>query len=263
MPLKEAYIVPHPPLLVEAVGKESVKDVPGSFSGIKNIAERIAAIKPQTIVLTSPHAPYLYDRFFVDASDRVSGSFARFGAPHSTLEVKVDTAFVEKLRHEAKAEGIALSPAVSELDHGTLVPLSFISEAYSDFTLVRIGLSEKSKDDHVRLGRLIRRLLDQTVEPSVFIASGDLSHYLKSEGPYGYREEGQVFDDEIVDIVQSKRLERLLDIPSELIDRAGQCGYPSLLILHGVLGDDLVDADMLAYENTFGVGYLTARLALS
>lgn len=261
MPLRKAFSVPHPPLLVEAVGGASAYEVQDSLAAIKQIADVVKSLEPATIVITSPHAPYLYDRFFVDKSEKTSGSFARFARPDVGLTKDNDVDFIERLAAVAEEAGLRLALGSAELDHGVLVPLSFIDAAWHDYKLVRIGLSEKSRDDQVRLGQIIRRLLDESDAPSVFIASGDLSHYLKSDGPYGLRPEGQLFDDHVRAIIESGDLKKLLAIPPHLVEDAGQCAYHSLLILLGVLGKDPVKTTVLAYDNHFGVGYLTSVLS--
>jgi aromatic ring-opening dioxygenase LigB subunit len=68
---------------------------------------------------------------------------------------------------------------------------------------VRIGLSGLGASEHYRLGRLIADVSENLGRKTLVIASGDLSHRLKAEGPYGYAEEGPAFDKTVVDCLRT------------------------------------------------------------
>jgi hypothetical protein len=42
--------------------------------------------------------------------------------------------------------------------------------------------------------------------------------------------------------------------------RAGECGYRSILVALGSVGNELPDHQVLSYEGPFGVGYMVAVL---
>ena len=71
------------------------------------------------------------------------------------------------------------------LDHGTMVPLYFIEKEYHDFEIVRIGVSDLDIDIQVTFGKCIAKAIKEMNQKIVVIASGDLSHRLKADGPYG------------------------------------------------------------------------------
>ena len=109
------------------------------------------------------------------------------------MEASYDTAFAERLGAEAGARGIqagSLGERERKLDHGTMVPLYFVNQYWTEYRLVRVGLSGLPLTAHYRLGQCIREAAQALDRRAVIIASGDLSHRLKEDGPYGYREEG-------------------------------------------------------------------------
>ena len=55
MSIVGAFMVPHPPLIVPAVGKGEEKVIAATIAAYRETARRIAALRPQTIVLSSPH----------------------------------------------------------------------------------------------------------------------------------------------------------------------------------------------------------------
>lgn len=104
-------------------------------------------------------------------------------------------------------------------------------------------------------------------EKLALIASGDLSHKLKNEGPYEYHPDGEKFDKELVSSLKSKDLENILDL-SRKYPEAGECGLRSFSFLLGVLEarkeeeDRDFDIEVISYEGPFGVGYLVADIKL-
>ena len=53
MSIVAAYMVPHPPMIVPEVGKGSERQVEATRNAYICVAEEIAALKPETIILSS------------------------------------------------------------------------------------------------------------------------------------------------------------------------------------------------------------------
>ncbi|MCK4267982.1 MAG: AmmeMemoRadiSam system protein A, partial [Actinomycetia bacterium] len=90
--------------------------------------------------------------------------------------------------------------------------------------------------------------------------SGDLSHRLSHEGPYGFSALGSVFDEKVKEIVASGRLSELLNIDNSLSVPAAECGLRSFVTLAGLLSKLEIETNILSYEGPFGIGYLVASL---
>ena len=56
MAILGAFMVPHPPMILSEVGKGREKDVEETILAYEEVAGRIAKLKPETIVISSPHA---------------------------------------------------------------------------------------------------------------------------------------------------------------------------------------------------------------
>lgn len=258
----KAYIVPHPPLAVPSVGRGKEKAIKKTLENYERIADEIASLKPDTIVLSSPHAPSYRDYFHITDAPKLKGDLGMFGAPEATFSVPCDRAFISELLKKAED---ASFPAGMEgfkgatLDHGSMVPLHFILKAYSDFSLVRISPSGLSSEDHYRMGELIGEVSQNTSKRIVYVASGDLSHKLTRDGPYGYHESGPAFDEKVTSIMRSKDLRGLLTMDTELTRDAAQCGLGSFTIMAGAIGGMSESSELLSYEGPFGVGYAIAR----
>ncbi|HPF86637.1 MAG TPA: AmmeMemoRadiSam system protein A [Candidatus Limiplasma sp.] len=179
------------------------------------------------------------------------------------------------------------------LDHGTMIPLYFIQKAIKEEQLklaqqhkdkvrfeettppenakhagepeqpetipqpmvVRIGISGLPTEDHYRLGMLIRQTADELDRRVAIAASGDLSHKLKADGPYGLSPEGKVYDVKIMAAMGSGAFGALFDFPQSLCTSAAECGHRSFVMMAGAFDGVQVQAEKLSYEGPFGVGY--------
>ena len=136
-----------------------------------------------------------------------------------------------------------------------MIPLYFIQQYIKEFKLVRMGLSALSVMDHYHMGKLITMVAEELDRRIVFIAGGDLSHKLKEDGPYGFAKEGVQFDREIVEGLKKADFIHLMELPTEICEKAAECGYRSFITMAGVLDGKEVETDFMSYEGPFGVGY--------
>ena len=258
MGIVAAYAVPHPPLIVPSVGRGEEKAIPATIDAYREVACRIARHEPETIILSSPHAPLYRDCFFIAGGASSYGDMSRFGVREIGIRAYHDTDFVAYAMQAARTRHI---PLVSddwyskEIDHGTYVPLHFINECVRDYRLVRVGLSALPPRDHKALGQALAHVADVLDRRSVFVASGDLSHKLALDGPYGFAEEGPQFDRQIAHIFESGNLDSLFSFDEGFCDAAAECGLRSFQIMAGALDGMKVSSELLSYEGPFGVGY--------
>jgi len=92
------------------------------------------------------------------------------------------------------------------------------------------------------------------------IGSGDLSHCLRLDGPYGFHPDGPKFDETLIEFLKEKNLEGILKL-NENFSEAAECGLRSFAFILGILKESLLDwePEILSYEGPFGVGYLVAN----
>lgn len=262
MAILAGFMVPHPPLIIPDVGRGQEEAIRETIQSYKSVAEEIGRLQPETIVLLSPHQTMYADYFHISPGRDARGDFGQFGAPQARMEVSYDTAFAERLGAEAGVCGIqagSLGERERKLDHGTMVPLYFVNQYWAEYRLVRIGLSGFPLTAHYRLGQCIREAAQALDRRAVIIASGDLSHRLKEDGPYGYREEGPVYDAQIMDVMARAAFGELLEFSEDFCEKAAECGHRSFTILAGAFDRTAVEAQKLSYEGPFGVGYGVCR----
>lgn len=258
MSIIAAFMVPHPPLIIPDVGRGGEAQIQETTNAYEAVADRIAEIAPDTIIITSPHATMYADYFHISPGNAASGSFSRFGAGNVKFLEEYDTELVEKIENICKETDFpagTLGEVDRELDHGTMVPLFFVRKKYKGGKIVRIGLSGLPLCDHYRFGQIIKRAVIRSSKKVVFIASGDLSHKLQDYGPYGYAAEGPVYDRRIMDVCQRAAFEELFDFDEAFCEKAAECGHRSFVIMAGALDGQKVIAKRLSHQDVTGVGY--------
>ena len=97
MPIKEAFIVPHPPLIIPIIGGGQEIKIQKTVDAYEKIAHRIAEIKPDIIVLTTPHSIMYSDYIHISPGKGAKGSFKEFGHDQVGMEVEYDTDFEQQL----------------------------------------------------------------------------------------------------------------------------------------------------------------------
>lgn len=258
MAVKGAVMVPHPPLIIPDVGRGQEKAIQATIDAYHEAAKKIASWQPDTVVVLSPHSIMYADYFHISPGTGARGDFGQFRAPQVKIQVQYDTELVEALSQEAEAREIpagTMGERDSRIDHATMIPLWFLNHYYTDYKTVRIGLSGLPLSQHYMLGQCIQKAAELCGRNIVVIGSGDLSHKLKEDGPYGFQKEGPEYDSRIMEVMGAAAFDQLFDFTEEFCDKAAECGHRSFVIMAGTLDRLAVKTEILSHEGTFGVGY--------
>lgn len=258
MSIIAAYVVPHPPLILPEVGRGQERGVQATIDGFQQAAELFGAVKPETAVLISPHSVMYADYFHISPGAEAWGDMSAFGAGKPRTHAVYDREFawaLEKAAGKRKLLAGFLGQKDKNLDHGSVIPLRFFQEACDDFKVVRLGLSGFPALEHYRMGQCIAEVAEDLGRRTVIIASGDLSHKLKSDGPYGFAPEGPEFDRQVMANLAAGDFLALMNMDQNLCEGAAECGWRSFVIMAGAFDGYQVNARQLSYEGPFGVGY--------
>lgn len=268
MSIARGYLLPHAPVFIESVGGAQSKTVEKSVEAYKKVAKEIAQIAPDLIIVISPHGPVFTDAISLYDLDDYIGNFKAFGDFESKYKFHKDELILREIYEKSENVGGRFYPLKpkefkkfqfkTELDHGVLVPLHFISQAYSEFKLLAMSYGTLSYSELMRNGEIIRDVVAHSGKKTVIIASGDMSHALKSDGPYTYHEDGVLFDKAMCEYTIHQQPYEILRLASNTISHASECGLRSLAILLGCMNHLKIKSELLSYEGPFGVGYLFA-----
>jgi len=162
---------------------------------------------------------------------------------------------------EANPDSIIIS--APHPDWGFNVPLHFLAQGFKgEIQSILIGL--ESPQFYYEEGKKVYNSKFK-IQNSKFaiIASGDLSHCLKEDGPYGFHPDGPKFDKTLIEALKKKDIETILKL-DQIYPEAGECGLRSFCFLLGILEESEISyqPEILSYEGPFGVGYLVANFKL-
>jgi len=270
MPVVFCGVCPHPPVMVPAVGKKQSDIVIKSRQAMLELGRRVKESGAQSMVMISPHGPVFRDGIAINGAPALKGSLKAFGAPEVSFNLENDLGLAVDIERSARDGGITTlmmdEKAVREyrvgldLDHGLTVPLHFLGEAGVRLPVAAVYMGLLPFEQLYRFGLAVQRAVDESGKKVAVIASGDLSHRLTRDAPAGYDPGGEEFDREIVRLLSLADVAGVMDLDSDLAERAGECGLRPIIMMLGTLDGQAVEPEVLSYEGPFGVGYLVAAL---
>lgn len=262
-------VVPHPPIMVPEVGGREAGRVKATQDALVELGRRIKASGAKTLVIISPHAPVLQEAIAVNLAARYKGDLGNFGAPGVRFDLAADRELGMEIERQATELGLrvmdvnelgprGLLRTPVDLDHGVTAPLYWLENPARAY--VAVSMAFMPLERLYAFGTAIRRAAEALQRPTAVVASGDLSHRLLPGAPAGYDPQGKVFDEEVVRLIERADVEGLISLEPDLVERAGECGYRTIIMMLGAFDGHQVEAEVLSYEGPFGVGYMVAAL---
>lgn len=189
------------------------------------------------------------------------------GSPEDRAQVKNTIKSLERLEKKFKKinpDSIIISSP--HPDWGFNVPLYFLAKNFNgEIEKHLIGL--ESPEFYFEKGKKVYQNLEKNKNYAL-IASGDMSHCLKQDGPYGFHPDGPKFDKEFIELLKKKDIENILKL-EEKYPNSAVCGLRSFSFVLGILeaysarSKQSWQPEILSYEGPFGVGYLVANFKIS
>lgn len=255
MPITWTGLAPHPPIIVESVGKERCREALPTIRAMKELAQDFVSRNPQRLVVISPHTPRPRSGIGVWRGNPVSGDLSQFGAPDARISLPVDDAWLERFSQHF-SEVVLLGD--ESLDHGAMVPLHFLCEAGWRGSTVVLGLPWDEDVELDRIGEAMG-LASEDAQNTAILASGDMSHCLKPGAPCGYDKRGARFDKTFVDLIKQADYHGAAQIDPELKEAARQDVVESCRIAWQASNYQISGRHFYSYEGPFGVGYAVMR----
>lgn len=237
----KAYFVPNGSYLMEfaedGAGGPSVEALQGIGREIQE------ELRPDALIVASPHwMPK--SGFFVDDSPHHE-SFtdyplrpAPFGRRLFSYSTSGDPPLAQALIAAGQAAGLPVRAKVYGLDHGAFCPLKVMGVR---LPTVPISISQRSFEECVQWGHVIRQTIEGMNRRVVVIAPGNLTHRLdlrQEEEREGFFPPGAEFDRLVIDLVTSGRSLELAEIHAELTRQAApEAGSRPLFLIAGVTGN--------------------------
>jgi AmmeMemoRadiSam system protein A len=247
-------LVAHPPILLSDVGGAQSERLRATADAMRELDGMLSTVDATLAVVISPHSPSSMTSLPVRRAAHAAGDLSRFRAPQVRVEAQVDVALAAALVVDGQRAGFSLTWAEeTELDHGVVVPLHSLRRTMANKRFIFLGVSGWPLHRFVAFGAWLQaRLRDRS---AILIASGDLSHRLTPDAPYGFRPEGPLFDRLVIDALRARAWEQIEALDPDLVEEAGECGLRPLAILLGAGRAAHLQSQVLSYEGPFGVGY--------
>ena len=248
-------IMPHPPILIPAIGGNNLKLAEKSKKALEEISQRIKTKLFDTVVIITPHGDVGQASVPVYTGHVFEGNFGSFGMPRPNFVFKGDP---ELGLAVVRGSQLATSCPETLLDHGVLVPLYYPLSAGMNKPILPIAIAFMPLTKLFEFGKSLAKTCERLERNVLLIASADMSHRLTADAPSGYSPQGKIFDERLVEMVKNYDVEGILNFDSELAEVAGQDSLWSIAILLGALDGKKVKNEVLSYEGPFGVGYMIA-----
>jgi len=217
---------------------------PALRAAMEELGRRFDAAKPHAAIVVTPHNVHVERHFAVVTAGHVGEWETDRELAQALLALDLPIVGVSYGGNDA-------ATADHPLDWGTEVPLTFMRARR---VVVLAPARDLSLDDHVRLGQAIARLPGR----HALIASADNGHAHDPDGPYGVDPAAAVYDEMLLEILDSGRLDfRPL---AEHVEAGKADSLWQLLVLQGAVGES-ARATLLAYAAPTYYGMAVAEVS--
>jgi aromatic ring-opening dioxygenase LigB subunit len=258
-----ACIAPHGSMIIPVLEEEGAEKALATRAAMEELGRRMAAARPETIVLVTPHGHRVDNAFSLLNNERVVGELepeAGGSGSGFSITFQVDkelNAAIVSSAHSLEVPVRRIGYAVADdpefyqpLDWGASVPLWFLGDLQPPPRVV-IACPDRGNmpwELFAPFGTAIRKAAESLDRRIAFVASADLGHAHDAQGPYGYDIASREFDTALVDAVKAQDLTRLLSFDLDWLKRASTDSYGQILNLHGAIEGVNFKGELLSYE---------------
>ena len=259
--------MPHPPVLIHEIGRGREFEAKKTLNGINELTSKLE--KPDSLLVLSPHQPYVPGVLFVNRANFYHGSFAMFGVTNVRITASSQSQHITALcEYLAKFSIKTYADSIEDLtqDQGSMVPLYFLKQAWGELPEIiiasPIGLTPK---EAFEMGKALADF--QSDKRLALLASGDLSHRLTQNAPAGYEPDyAPKFEAAVEEALKNNSPKPIYELDENTLERAGECGLRSVMTMLGLSSgeeNEVNEIKVFSHEWPFGVGYCTALCELS
>jgi len=252
----------------EAVDPEVAALAAATTAAMEDLGRRFDAARPEAAIILTPHSVHVEGSLAVVAAGRVAGALA--GARETVaLDSPTDRDLAARCLSELRGAGIPalgvsyggnnVEEAVMPMDWAVLIPHWFMGgRSTPPVPIVVVAPArDLAPEVHIQAGAALARAALGSGRRVAIIASADHGHAHQASGPYGFDPRAAEYDDRVVEIVRTGRLDGLIGIPPALVAGAKADSWWQMLMLHGALGGN-GHGELLSYEAPTYFGMLCA-----
>src|SRR5690625_4552395 len=101
-----AYLFPHPPIIIEEIGKGQEQRALKTLEASKKLAKDIKNKKPTTIIIITPNGPLFRDAISISTKKYLQGDFQNFGEKNLKFEFENNLKLVKEIIKKSGIENI-------------------------------------------------------------------------------------------------------------------------------------------------------------
>ncbi|MGP6239483.1 hypothetical protein ACNF40_03580 [Cuniculiplasma sp. SKW4] len=231
MVLKRIYMIPHGDEIIDMPNEESKKMNHA-------ISELAGNDDSDVIIILSPHGINLSKNIGIINTERFQSN-TNLKSVHLNDYWVNERRLCEKIISECNDIGEEVryvtysgEESVFPMDFGTSIPLNFFKKR----SVVLIGQSRKvdrksQKEFGKRIGKIIMAY-DRNVS---VIFSADQSHTHSPDGPYGYSDQADIYEDKLKKCIEMNDYREMEELNESVIDRAKPDSFWNILVMAGLL----------------------------
>jgi len=271
MPLEYACITPHGGDIIPRLAvRKTERLFEKTRESVRKIARDIREVKPDTIVIASPHNLRLRDKIGIVTSENTTGQLRGPRGRKVSLSLKCDREFAQDILQESSRNRLPVVGAnygTSEgpssdmaMDWGTLVPMWFV--AREERVKARIVIVTPSREiplsQNITFGMAIANMAEKIKKRIAFIASADQAHAHEKSGPYGYHRSAAKYDEFVSGAIQKNRIESISRLSKRFVEEAKPDSLWQMAILAGITRVVKMQGTLLSYAVPTYYGMLCA-----
>ena len=271
MPLEYACITPHGGDIIPRLAvRKTERLFEKTRESVRKIAREIREVKPDTIVIASPHNLRLRDKIGIVTSENTTGQLRGPRGRKVSLSLKCDREFAQDILQESSRNRLPVVGAnygTSEgpssdmaMDWGTLVPMWFV--AREERVKARIVIVTPSREiplsQNITFGMAIANMAEKIKKRIAFIASADQAHAHEKSGPYGYHRSAAKYDEFVSGAIQKNRIESISRLSKRFVEEAKPDSLWQMAILAGITRVVKMQGTLLSYAVPTYYGMLCA-----
>ncbi|MFH1145745.1 MAG: AmmeMemoRadiSam system protein B [bacterium] len=255
-------LVPYSPLMLPSFKSTHSGKISGTAKALNKLAEELYLSKPDIVVVVADSDPD-QPNTLINQSPKLSLDFSPLGDFQTTVQYTGESLLTYQFRERLETNYPSQIIHEEKLSYRYGLPLLALLKHLPNVQLIPITVGQQDPATIIKMGEQLRQALDSTAKRVAVIAIGVLSQTLKKKSPAGYVAEAKEYDHLVIDIIKTMDEKRLVEIGQELRKKVSENLYSPLLFLFGVIDRSNVRSEVLAYEDTLGVGYLTVKFELA
>lgn len=260
MSLVFAGIVPHTPLLIRGISRDSSDLVKDSLSALDELKEQLYIARPEIIIILSAYTQLFENAFSVNAHNGFNADFSEFGDLTTTKKWQGAPSLAAYISKKARAHGENVRLISEErVDHGISVPLLLATEKLPNVAILPIGPNKGDNATLLKFGELLKEVIYEQQKRVAVIVSGHLSHKTSTTRKWLFKFSDNQFDKTLIGHLEQRNIAAIISMDKKKIESADESMYRSLLILLGIIKNMNCTFKTSCYEAPVGVGYLTGN----